>query len=187
MQRREFVESMAAGFAGALAATSWSQLSAAAAFAANVPDTAPYEFLTADQAKLFDVFTAHLIPTDDTPGAREAKVVRFADHLLAKLFPEFRKDFTDALAAFAEFASHYRPDGATFLELSSREQIDVIREFERLKPDVFFFPLRAFAMAGMFCHPTHGGNVGKVGWKLIGFEDQYSWAPPFGYYDRGRE
>ena len=42
-------------------------------------------------------------------------------------------------------------------------------------------------MTGMFAHPEHGGNFGKIGWKLIGYEDRYSWVPPFGYYDRGRE
>jgi len=23
-----------------------------------------------------------------------------------------------------------------------------------------------------------------VGWKWIGFDDRFSWAPPFGWYDR---
>lgn len=185
MKRREFVESIGAGFAGALGAASWSQLTAISAFAASLPDTAPYEFLSAEQVKLLDVFTAHLIPTDDTPGAREAKVVRFLDHGLATLFQDYQKEFTETLAAFEEFASHYRPDGATFLELSAREQIDAIHELERLKPEVFW-QLRGDAMAGMFSHPEHGGNFGKIGWKLIGYQDQYSWAPPFGYYDRDR-
>jgi len=39
-------------------------------------------------------------------------------------------------------------------------------------------------MLGMFSHPEHGGNYQKIGWQLIGYRDQYSWAPPFGYYDR---
>jgi hypothetical protein len=39
-------------------------------------------------------------------------------------------------------------------------------------------------MLGMFIDPIHGGNFNKVGWKMIGFEDRYSWTPPFGYYDR---
>ena len=185
MQRREFVESVAAGFAGALAAASWSQLTATSAFAASLSETAPLEFLSPDQAKLLDVITAHLIPTDDTPGAREAKVVRFIDHALATIFADDQKGFTETLAAFSEFTSHYRPDGASFLELSSSEQIDALHELERLKPDVFWF-LRDATMTGMFAHPEHGGNFGKVGWKLIGYVDQYSWVPPFGYYDRGQ-
>ena len=186
MRRRDFVESVTAGLAGALGAASWSQLTALSANAAGVPETAPYEYLTVDQAKLLDVITAHLIPTDDTPGAREAKVVRFIDHGLATIFQDYQKDFTKVLADFVEFTSHYRPDGASFIDLSPREQIDAIGELERLKPDVFW-ELRGSTMAGMFSHPEHGGNFGKVGWRLIGYEDRYSWVPPFGYYDRGRE
>jgi penicillin amidase len=55
---------------------------------------------------------------------------------------------------------------------------------ERIKPDVFG-PLRGLTMLGMFTHPEHGGNFNKIGWRLIGYVDQYSWVPPFGYYDRG--
>jgi len=186
MQRRDFVQSMAGGLAGALGAASWSELRAVSAYAAGVAESAPYECLTAEQAKLLDVITAHLIPTDDTPGAREAKVVRFIDHALATIFKDNQKDFAKTLADFTEFTSHYRPDGAAFLALTPNEQIDAIGELERLKPDVFR-DLRGITMTGMFAHPEHGGNFGKIGWKLIGYEDRYSWAPPFGYYDRGRE
>ena len=28
-----------------------------------------------------------------------------------------------------------------------------------------------------------GGNKDKVGWKLIGFQDDFLYKPPFGYYD----
>jgi len=70
------------------------------------------------------------------------------------------------------------------LELSPREQISCLQDLERIKPDVFG-PLRGLTMLGMFTHPEHGGNFNKIGWRLIGYVDQYSWAPPFGYYDRG--
>jgi gluconate 2-dehydrogenase gamma chain len=185
MQRREFVEAMAAALAAALGTARWSELSATSAFAAAVPETAPYEFLTAAQARLLDVITSHIVPTDDTPGAREAHVVRFIDHAYATFFSDFRKDFTDGLDAFGEFVSRFRPDGASFLELSPSEQVSALRDLERLEPDVFG-PLRDITMTGMFSHPEHGGNFQKIGWKLIGYVDQYSWAPPFGYYDRGR-
>jgi hypothetical protein len=36
----------------------------------------------------------------------------------------------------------------------------------------------------MFANPEYGGNFQKTGWKLIGFTDQFSWAAPFGWYDR---
>ena len=40
------------------------------------------------------------------------------------------------------------------------------------------------AISGMFADPKYGGNVNKSGWKLLGFDDQFSWAAPFGWYDR---
>jgi gluconate 2-dehydrogenase gamma chain len=183
MQRREFVEAMAASLAAALSGASLAQLSARPAFAAALSGTTALEFLTPDQARLLDVVTAHIVPTDDTPGAREAHVVRFIDHAFATFFSDFRKDFTETLKAFNDFMARFRPDGATFLQLSHNEQVAALRDLERLEPDVFF-PIRDLTMNGMFCHPEHGGNYQKIGWKLIGYTDQYSWAPPFGYYDR---
>ena len=185
MQRREFVEAMTSALASALGATALTELGTTAAFAAALPANAPYEFLTADRARLLDAITSHLVPTDDTPGAREARVVRFIDHAFATFFEEFRKDFTETLDAFDAFAARFRPDGAPFLALSRREQIALLRDLERIEPEVFG-PIRNLTMLGMFSHPVHGGNYQKIGWKLIGYVDQYSWAPPFGYYDRGQ-
>ena len=37
----------------------------------------------------------------------------------------------------------------------------------------------------MFSNPSYGGNRGGIGWKLLGFEDQHIFDPPFGYYDQG--
>lgn len=185
MERREFVEVVAATLAAALGAARWAELSATSAYAAEVPETAPFDFLTADQARLLDVVTSHIVPTDDTPGAREAHVVRFIDHALATFLADYRKDFADTLIAFNEFTAGFHPDREPFMRLSQSQQVAALREVERLKPEIFAL-LRDFTMAGMFSHPEHGGNYGKIGWKLIGYVDQYSWAPPFGYYDRGR-
>ena len=185
MQRREFVEAMAAALAAALEAARWSEHSATAAFAAELPETAPYEFLTAEQARLLDAITSHIVPSDDSPGAREAHVVRFIDHAYATFFSDFRQDFTETLDAFNEFVAGFRPDRVPFVRLSHTQQLAALRDLERLKPDVFG-PLRDITMTGMFSHPEHGGNFQKIGWRLIGYVDQYSWAPPFGYYDRGR-
>jgi len=185
MQRREFVDAMAKALASTLGATALAELGTTAAYAAALPANAPYEFLTPDRVRLLDVITSHIVPTDDTPGAREARVVRFIDHAFATFFKDFQKNFSDTLTAFDKFASRFRPDGAPFLSLSHNEQIALLRDLERLEPDVFG-PLRNLTMTGMFSHPEHGGNYQKIGWRLIGYVDQYSWAPPFGYYDRAQ-
>jgi hypothetical protein len=182
MFRREFLEAVSTALAGALTAARLSSVTDA--FAATIPESAPYEFLTPEQVRLLDVITSHIVPTDDTPGAREAHVVRFIDHAFATFFKQHRKTFADGLEQFETFMSHYRPDGATFLELSSAEQVAALRDLERLEPDTFR-GFRNLTMLGMFSHPEHGGNYQKIGWRLIGYVDQYSWAPPFGFYDRG--
>jgi hypothetical protein len=37
---------------------------------------------------------------------------------------------------------------------------------------------------GLLALPSYGGNAGKAGWKLVGFDDRHVWEPPFGHYDR---
>jgi hypothetical protein len=48
----------------------------------------------------------------------------------------------------------------------------------------FFDQARLLTLCGMFSNPAYGGNRDKLGWKLIGFEDQHIFEPPFGWYDR---
>ena len=39
-------------------------------------------------------------------------------------------------------------------------------------------------LIGLFALPQYGGNRNGIGWRLIGFDDQHAFSPPFGYYDR---
>jgi len=181
MERRDFLESLS-GAAALWAGLNLRDLFDAGAWAAARPATAPYEFFSPEQAALVDAISATLVPTTETPGAREAHVVQFIDHSLATFMKERQKDFTDVLSDFAGFVSENRP-GATFPALAEAEQIAVMTEYEKKKRQPFN-QLRGATMMGMFCHPQHGGNYQKVGWQLIGFVDQYSWVPPFGYYDK---
>ena len=43
--------------------------------------------------------------------------------------------------------------------------------------------MRFLTIAGTFTLPDYGGNREGVGWKLIGFEPQHMYQPPFGFYD----
>src|SRR5262244_4402240 len=42
-----------------------------------------FEFFTPEQAAEIEAIAAQIIPTDDTPGAREARVIYFIDRALA--------------------------------------------------------------------------------------------------------
>lgn len=184
VDRRDFVFSLAATTSAAWLTTHLPELRAIAAYAGSVSPQQPYEFFTPDEAREFDAISAQIVPTDDTPGAREAHVVRFADRYLATVLtdaqPTFRNDFKVLADAVAERTSASR----SFAALNDAEQIACLTTFEKAQP-TSYHDFRGLTMLGMFSDPIHGGNFNKVGWKLIGFEDRYSWQPPFGYYDRG--
>jgi hypothetical protein len=182
MDRRAFLENLGAGAASAFFGASLIDLRRAGAFAAAASPQQPWQFFSAEQARLFDAFSAQIVPSDGTPGAREARVVRFADHSLATFLKDARPQITKALAALDKF-SRGASGRQAFEERASADQIKVLEAFEK-KDDGSFNTLRRMTMAGMFSHPEHGGNFEKIGWKLIGYEDRYSWAPPFGFYDR---
>jgi gluconate 2-dehydrogenase gamma chain len=174
--------------------------------AAAAESSRAFKFLTPLEAADFDAFAAQIIPsTDGSPGAREAGVVYFADYALTVLNPEQQKDFRGALAALHAATLKAQPGAASFASLSSENQIAVMKTMDKPpgsaeatnglaaasglggKDAEAFAGLRAMVLTGTFCDPSLHGNRSKVGWNLIGFDDQSYWAPPFGYYDAHQE
>ena len=74
------------------------------------------------------------------------------------------------------------PEAGTFARLTSEDQLAMMRNLES-SGSPFFEAALVATMCGMFADPAYGGNTGKVGWQLIGFEDRFVWQPPFGAYD----
>jgi gluconate 2-dehydrogenase gamma chain len=139
-----------------------------------------FRFFSAHQAADFDAFSAQIIPTDDTPGAREANVVHFTDYVLSVFDRDQQTPMKDAFKALHEQAAKTLPGATSFAALTSAQQIEVMKAMETTPA---FGLLRAYTLAGVFCDPALGGNKDKVGWKLIGFDDTFLYKPPFGYYD----
>ena len=185
LSRRRFLASMAGGAGALWIAASWSDVLSAGEHAARATGQppAPFQVLTAEQAADVDAFCAQIIPTDDTPGAREARVVHFIDRALITFAKKDRPRFEQGLIALSAEAKRRYPRSASFASLPVRQQLVVMRAIERSRPE-FFEMTRVGTILGMFANPEYGGNHQKVGWKLIGFEDRFSWQPPFGYYDR---
>ena len=52
-----------------------------------------------------------------------------------------------------------------------------------LAPEVDNLYLGVITITGFFADPVHGGNHGRVGWALVGWDDSLEHVPPFGYYD----
>ena len=180
--RREFLFDLAGAAAGAWLAPHWLELRAVAAYAASAPANEPYEFLTPEQAREFDAISAQIVPTDETPGAREAHVVRFVDRALATVYKDVQPISQKAYKALGDAVAAKTPGNRSFAALSDADQIAFLTALEKADPPTFGF-FRGGTMLGMFIDPVHGGNFNKVRWNMIGFEDRYMWTPPFGYYD----
>lgn len=183
VNRREFVFGLAGVAASAWLSTHLSELNGIATSAGSIPPDEPYEFFTPEQARDFDAISAQIVPTDETPGAREAHVVRFVDRALATVYKQVQPISQKAFKALGDAVAAKTPGSRSFAALSDADQIAFLTTLEKADPATFDF-FRGGTMLGMFVDPIHGGNFNKVGWKMIGFDDRYSWTPPFGYYDR---
>ena len=123
---------------------------------------------------------SHIIPTDDTPGAREARVLYFIDRALVTFERSRQPDYVQGLADLQAQTRQLVPSASRFSALTSAQQIQVLTAMEK---SPFFNLVRTHTISGFFASPVHGGNAGKVGWKLVGYDDSLNFKPPFGYYD----
>lgn len=143
-------------------------------------ENAPFDVLTPTEATELEAIAAQIIPSDDTPGAREAGVIYFIDRALGTI----RSDDLDAVReGLRDFQANLRethPQTEAFSGLPHDRQIEALRAIEESD---FFETIRSLTIAGMFAHPSYGGNRNKAGWTLLHFDDRHAWTPPFGYYD----
>jgi gluconate 2-dehydrogenase gamma chain len=171
------------GAALGVAAIDWPQLAQAAHDAHRAAQGVPtgYQLLVAADVADLDALTAQIIPTDDTPGAREAGVIYFIDRALGTFMSQLAGDYRAQLAVFQAGVRRQHPDAASFAALTAEQQIAFLKTVDRTP---FFETTRLLTLLGMFTLPVYGGNRDGIGWKLIGFEDAHVFQPPFGYYDR---
>ncbi len=145
---------------------------AAAAAASAAPST-----LTTAEWRCVEAITMRILPTDDTPGAREAGCVNFIDKALAA-------EDADALPAYRAALSALDRDcrerfALPFAELGTEIQDAVLVELETgrierwqadgAQPEAFFATIRMHTILGFLLDPRHGGNRDYVGWKTIGW------------------
>ena len=181
--RRSFLIESVSGLGGAWVAVNYSGILAAEEYvlkAAESEQPAKFAFFTPEQAVEVEEMAAQIIPTDHTPGAREARVVSFIDRALVTFERERQADYTQGLKDLAAQAHQSFPNTSKFSELTFDQQIQVLTAIE----DTPFFNLvRTHTITGFFASPVHGGNHDKVGWELVGYDDSLYHEAPFGYYD----
>jgi len=141
---------------------------------------AEWAFFTDEQALELEEMAAQIIPTDHTPGAREARVVRFIDRILVGFDRDRQDDYTQGLQGLTVVTKEHFPSIDKFSELIFDQQLEVLMAIETTP---FFNLVRTHTITGFFASPVHGGNAGKVGWELLGYDDSLNHEAPFGYYD----
>ena len=180
--RRDAMRALSAlAAAGAL---DWSALAQAghdAHQAAQAPGPIRYTLLGPGDVADVEALTSQIVPSDETPGAREAAVTFFIDRALGSFFAHWRPTFLQGLAQFQSAARAAYPGSTSFAALSGEQQIEFLHTVDGTP---FFDQARLLTVCGMFSSPAYGGNRDGIGWKLLGFEDQHLFEPPFGYYDR---
>ena len=181
--RRSFLVDSVSGLGAAWFAVNYAGILAANDYvlqAAQSDQPAKFEFFTREQAVLVEAMAAQIIPTDDTPGAREARVVHFIDRALTTFDRGRQPAYTQGLKDLEAQAKQLFPSASTFSALTSDQQIQVLTAMEKTP---FFNLVRTHTISGFFASPVHGGNHDKVGWKLVSYDDSLNFKPPFGYYD----
>jgi gluconate 2-dehydrogenase gamma chain len=199
LNRRNFLLRAGTGLSAAWVSANWPALLSAATHAHNAakaPVPPKFEFFTPEEAREVEAITASILPTDDTPGAREAGIIYFIDHGLTTFAADDQQTYREGLPEMQARVSEMFPGIAKFSGLTVEQQDVVLHSFDenraagrgpfRARPGAqnFFGTLRQHTIAGFLIDPDYGGNHDGVGWKVIGREREHMFQPPFGYYDK---
>ena len=198
--RREFLQLLSGSFGAAWVTANWPSILSAAQHAHQATKLAnpTLEVLTAEQAREIDALAACIIPTDDTPGAREAGVIYFIDRALKGFAADSLPTYQKGLAAVQSVTAELFPGVARFSAATSEQQIKIFAELaaesnsqkgipRRVLPSGtsdFIQTLRFHTVFGYLVDPEGGGNRAFAGWKTIGRDPAHNFTSPFGFYDK---
>jgi len=140
--------------------------------------------LTEEEAAELGAICDQIYPADDTPGAVEIGVVAFIDGALASFMAGVLPGLRGGLADVKEKTAALYPGKSLISALDDEGQLAVMNE---IAAEPYFNLIRYMTIAGLFSHPSYGGNRNRMGWRHLGFDDRHAWQPPFGYYDANYE
>ena len=198
--RRRFLLNSVNSLSATWVATHWPAAVVAAQHAHHAAQSATppkFEFFTPELAAEVEAVVARIIPTDETPGAREAGVVYFIDRALATFASDVRTVYVKGMAEVQTKVREVFPGVEKFSLATGKQQDEVLSSIEDkaaatdrpfapgLVPN-FFETLRQHTIAGFLIDPDSDrpGNRGGVGWRVIGREREHTFQPPFGDYDK---
>jgi gluconate 2-dehydrogenase gamma chain len=130
--------------------------------------------------------TERILPRDEDPGAVDADVPVYIDRILqTPALEPVRDDFLGGVAALERRAQRMFQKG--FAALTPAQQDELLTVFKdsptRSAEAHFFELLTVMTLEGFLGDPSYGGNKGRVGWRLMGFDTvgTVAMAPPEGH------
>ena len=200
LSRRRFLSQASIAVSAAWVSAHWPEMVSAATHAHEAMQSGAaykFEFFTPAEATEINALSARIIPTDDTPGAREAGVVYFIDRALVTFARGDQQKYRDGLSRLQSLVREKFPGVEKFSAATAEQQDELLHTMEADQTEkpwrrrsvnstqTFIEALCVQTIAGFLIDPEAGlGNRGGVGWKLIGREPAHSFQPPFGYYDK---
>ncbi len=160
--------------------------------------SAGFEFFSPEVAAEVESIAARIIPTDETPGAREAGVVYFIDRALMTFAKGDQKAYAEGIAGVQAKTREMFPSVERFSAASQDQQDEILRALDdnavskarpfipRPGPQSFFETIRQHTLLGFLVDPEadRHGNRDGIGWQVIGRERDHMFQPSFGHYDK---
>jgi len=207
LDRRQFLSRGLAAVGATWTAAHWPAVLSAAEHAhkaAASPETQKFEFFTPAEAREIEALSSCIIPSDGTPGAREAGVVYFIDRALVTFSVDDQKTYREGLPELQKRVTELFPGASLFSAATPDQQEAVLESLDeagakaspqrpqRLRyrrsaaAQPLFEVLRVHTIAGFLIDPEVGrkGNRDGLGWAVIGREPGHGFQPPFGFYDK---
>src|ERR1700720_670792 len=131
--RRNFLSRGSAAISAVWLTAHWPAIVAAAEHAhqaAKSSSPPKFQFFTPEQAVEIDAITARIIPSDETPGAREAGVVYFIDRALTTFAVDDQKTYRDGLPALQVRVRELFPAVEKFSTATSEQQDKILHSFD---------------------------------------------------------
>src|SRR5258707_9890743 len=131
--RRSFLIQSAGTLNAAWIAAHYHDILSAQQYASKSEGGAPPKlaFFTAEQAAEIEAMADQIIPTDDTPGAREARVIYFIDRALATFASEERAALVEGLNDLQRKTRKRFGKTKRFSDLSSGQQTELLKGIEK--------------------------------------------------------
>src|ERR1700720_3682523 len=169
--RRNFLSRGSAAISAVWLTAHWPAIVAAAEHAhqaAKSSSPPKFQFFTPEQAVEIDAITARIIPSDETPGAREAGVLYFIDRALTTFAVNDQKTYREGLPGLQLSVRELFPNVDKFSTATPEQQDQVVHTFDKkadygrrfrlnaaAKP--FFETVRVHTIVGFLIDPDSGG------------------------------